>query len=160
MQQVSLIYLKSLVTDNAFQPEGIKPDAYNHTTAILIVFLSNKEHQGIEHVHISLMVQCERCHLYMQDGILPFMKSKEADLKKVRDRYTQNKDPGGVHLYSLLIANYGGIMAIPTDPLYCLVYPIMYNNDAEDWNHFNTVASPSGLHTCYCICCTLLQKWI
>ena len=27
MQQVSLIYLKSLITENAFQPEGIKLDS-------------------------------------------------------------------------------------------------------------------------------------
>ena len=157
MQWVSLIHLKSLVADNSFQPEGIKPDACSHTTAILIVFLSDEEHQGIGHVHIGMVVQCEGCHLYMQDRILPFVKSIEADLKKARDRRAQNKDPGRACLYSLLIANYGDIMAVPTDPLYCLVYPTMYNNDMEDQNHFNTAASPSGLHTHSCICHTLLQ---
>ena len=157
MQWVSLIYLKSLVTDNAFQPEGIQPDAYSHTMAILIVFLSDKEHQGIEHVHIGLVVWCEECCLYMQNGILPFMESIEADLQKVQDRCAENKDPGGACLYSLLIANYGGIMAVPTDPSYCLVYPTMYNTGVEDQNHFNTAASLSGLHTCSCICCALLQ---
>ena len=156
MQQVSLIYLKSLIADNTFQPEGIKPDAYSHTTDILIVFLSDEEQQGIEHVHIGLVVQREGCHLYMQDGILPFAKSIEVDLEKVRDRHAQNKDPGGVRLYSLLIAKYGGIMAVPTDPQYCLVYPTMYSNDAEDQNHFNTAASQSGLCTCSCICRALL----
>ena len=157
MQWVSLIYLKSLVADNAFQPEGIKPDTHSHTMAILIIFLSDKEHQSIEHVHISLVVQHEECCLYMQDGILPFVKSIETDLNKVRDRHAQNKDPGRVHSYSLLIANYGGIMAVPTDPLYCLVYPTVYNDDTEDQNYFNTAASLSGLHTQSCICCTLLQ---
>ena len=78
-------------------------------------------------------------------------------LKKARDRCAQNKDPGGVCSYSLLIANYGGIMAIPTDPPYCLVYPIVYNDDTEDQNHFNTAASPSGMHTHACMCHTLLQ---
>ena len=147
MQWVSLIYLKSLVTDNAFQPEGIKPDAYCHITAILIVFLSNAEHQVIEHVHIGLVVWHEGCCLYMQNGILPFMKSIEANLKKVRHRHAQNKDPSRAHSYSLLIANYGGVMAVPTDTPYCLVYPTMYNDDAENQNHFNTAASLSGLHT-------------
>ena len=155
MQWVSLIYLKSLVNDNSFQPEGVKPNAYSGTTAILIVFLSDEEHKGIEHVHIGLMVPHKECHLYMQDGILPFMKSIEADLEKARDRCTQNKDPGGVHSYSLLIANYGPIMAIPTDLLYCLVYPTMYNDDAEDQNHFNTADSPSGMNTHACMCHTL-----
>ena len=130
---------------------------YSGTTIILIVLLSNEEHEGIEHVHISLVVHCEECCLYMQDWILPFVKSIKADLKKVRDQHTQNKDPGGVHSYSLLIANYGCIMAIPTNPLYCLVYPTVYNDDAEDQNHFNTADSPSGIHTCSCMCHALLQ---
>ena len=125
MQWVSLAYLKSLVNDNSFQPEGVKLTAYNSTTAILIVFLFDEEHQGIKHLNISLVVCHEECCFYMQDGILPFVKSIEADLKKAGDRCAQNKDPGGVCSCSLLIANYGGIMAVPTNPPYCLVYPIV-----------------------------------
>ena len=157
MQWVSITYLKSLVNDNSFQPEGIKQNIYYSTTTILIVFLSDEEHQGIEHMHIGLVVHCKECLLYMQDGILPFLKSIEADLKKARDRCTQNKDLGRMHSYSLLIANYGGVMAIPTNPLYCLVDPTVYSDDAEDQNHFNTAASPSGMCTCSCMCCALLQ---
>ena len=63
-----------------------------------------------------------------------------------------------MHSYSLLIANYGGIMAVPTDPPYCLVYLAVYNNDVEDQNHLNTAASPSGMYICCCICHTLLQR--
>ena len=85
------------------------------------------------------------------------MKAIEADIKKVRDRHTQNKDPGRVCSYVLLVANYGGIMAIPTNPPYCLVYPTLYNEDTEDQNHFITPASPSGMHTCACMCQALLQ---
>ena len=85
------------------------------------------------------------------------MKSIEADLKKVRDRHAKNKDPGWVHSYALLVANNGGVMAIPTGPSYCLVYPTEYNNDAEDQNHFNTAASPPGMHTCSCMCHALFQ---
>ena len=157
MQLVSLVYLKSLVAENSFQVEGIKPDAYSNTTAILNIFLSDEEHQSIEHVHTSSLVHHEGCHLYMQDRILSFVKSIEVDLKKARDQCAQNKAPGGVHSYSLLIANYGGVMAISTNPPHCLVYPTVYNNDVEDQNHFNTAASPSGMCTHSCICCTLLQ---
>ena len=103
------------------------------------------------------MVWHEGCHLYMQNGILSYMQSIEADLQKVWDRHTENKDLGRVRSYSLPIANYGGVLAIPTDPPYCLVYPTVYNTGTEDQNHFNTAASPSGLHTCSCICCALLQ---
>ena len=70
-----------------------------------------------------------------------------------------DKDPGGVCTYAMLVTNFSGIMAIPTDPPYCLVYPTIYSNDVDikNQNHFNTVASPPGLYTCSCICCTLLQ---
>ena len=79
------------------------------------------------------------------------------DLKKARDRCTQNKDPGRACSYSLLIANYGGIMAVPTDPPYCLVYPTMYSTGVEDQNHSNAAASLSGLCTHSCICHALFQ---
>ena len=48
-------------------------------------------------------------------------------------------------------------MAIPTNPPYCLVYPTVYNDDMEDQNQFNMAGSPSGMRTCSCICCALLQ---
>ena len=59
----------------------------------------------------------------------------------------------------MLVTNFGGIMAIPTDPPYCLVYPTIYSNDVahKNQNHFNTTAAPPGLHTHGCICCALLQ---
>ena len=47
-------------------------------------------------------------------------------------------------------------MAIPTDPPYFLVYPIVYN-DGEDQNHFYTAASPSGMCTRSCMCLPQLQ---
>ena len=131
MQQVSLTYLKSLVNDN-FQPESVKLNSYSGTTAMLIVFLSDEEHKCIEHVHIGLVVHHEECNLYMQDGILPLVKSIEADLKKVRDRCTQNKDLGRVHSYALLVANYGGIMAISDNPTYCLVCVISTVFESKD----------------------------
>ena len=106
---------------------------------------------------IGLVVHHVGCNLYTQDGILPFMKSIEEDLAKVRDRCSHGKDAGGVCSYSLLVANYGGIMAIPTDPPYCLMSPTMYNDGVEDQTHFNMVASPSGMHTHVCMCHSLLQ---
>ena len=65
MQWVSLTYLKSLVNDNSFQPEGIKPSMHSSTTAILILFLSDEEHKSIEHMCIGLVLHSEECCLYM-----------------------------------------------------------------------------------------------
>ena len=136
-----------------------KASSQVHTAVPLLysLYSSDKKHECIQHIHFGLLVCCEECNLYMQEGILPLVKFIEADLKKVRDRHAQNKDPGWVHSYALLVANYGSIMAIPTDPPYCLVYPTVYNEDMEDQNHFNTAASSSGMCTHACICHTLLQ---
>ena len=64
-----------------------------------------------------------------------------------------------MHSYSMLVANFGGLMVIPTDSPYCLMYPNTYSNEVapENQNHFNTAGGPLGLHTSSCICCTLLQ---
>ena len=149
--------------DSLQSPESLPQDMMTSYEALHFrdnhfVFLSDEEHQGIKHMHTGLVVHHEECHLYMQDKILPFVKSIGVDLKKVRDRHAQNKDPGGLNSYALLVANYGGVMAIPTDPPCCLVYPTVYNDDTEDQNHFNTAASPSGMCTCTCMCHALLDK--
>ena len=96
MQWVSLTYLKSLVNYNCFQPECIKPGAYSSSTTILIVFLSNEQHECIQHVYIGLVLYHEECNLYMQHWILPFVRSIGGDLKKARDRCDQNKILQGV----------------------------------------------------------------
>ena len=59
----------------------------------------------------------------------------------------------------MFIGNFGGLMAVPTDPPYCLMYPNIYSNEVppEDKNHFNIKDSPPGLRTHACICHALLQ---
>ena len=81
MHHISLTYLKSLISDNCFQPEGMPSNAASGSTTILIIFLSDEQHTAIQHIHIGLVVHCIGCNLYDQDGILPFINSIE-DLKK------------------------------------------------------------------------------
>ena len=159
MQCISLIYLKSLVSDNCFQPEGMSSDAASGSTVILIVFLSDEQHTTNQQVHCGLLVHHICCNLYDQDGILPFINSIEEDLKKARHKQDVGKDPGRVCSYAMLVTNFGSIMAVPTDPPYCLVYPAIYSDNVatKNQNHFNTVGSPPGLHTCTCVCRALLQ---
>ena len=59
--------------------------------------------------------------------------------------------------YSCLVTNYWGVMALPTEPPYCLVYPMVYDDNAADKTHFNTVGCPSGMHTEACVCHSLLH---
>ena len=157
MQQVSLTYLKSLIGVNAFQSIGYKDDMYSNSMAILIVFLSDEQLEEVKHVHIGLVVHCMASSLAAQAGIFPFVKSIEDDLAKARERWDHRKDIGGMHSYSLLIANSRGMMALPTEPPYCLVYPTVYDDQVVDKTHFNTKSSPSGMHTEVCMCHSLLH---
>ena len=98
MQHVSLTYLKSLISNNCFQPEVTPSDAVSGSTAILIVFLSDEQHMTIQHIYLGLMVCHVSCNLYDQDGILPFINSIEEDLKKAKQKWDVGKDPGGYAL--------------------------------------------------------------
>ena len=134
-------------------------DVASHTTAILLVFLSDVQHKTIEYVHIGLVVCCAGCQLYEQKAIPLFIRSIEDDLKKARSKWAAGKDPGKVCSFSMFIGNFGSLMAVPTDPPYCLVYPNIYSNKVppEDKNHFNIKGGPPGLCSHTCICHTLLE---
>ena len=134
-------------------------DTAGHTSAILLVFLSDDQHETIEYVHIGLVVHRTGCQLYEQKAIPVFIKSIEDDLKKARSKWATGKDPGEVCSFSMFIGNFGGLMAVPTDPPYCLVYPKIYSNEVppKDSNHFNVKGGPPRLCTRACICHALLQ---
>ena len=155
MQQIPLHYLKCLVEHKAFKPEGISKNLYSHSMAIL--FLSDDMLEVIKHVHIGLVVCHISSELFNQDGILPFIESIQNDLKEVRELHTQGKEVSRIWSYTYLVANYRGIMALPADPSYCLVYPMVCDNEVQNKTHFNTKASPSGMHTEACLCHSLLH---
>ena len=54
------------------------------------------------------------------------------------------------------VENLSGIMSIPMDPPYCLVYPTTYVKGAKP-NHFNTQNSPTGTCLHHCVCQATLQ---
>ena len=65
-------------------------------------------------------------------------------------------DPGKRHAFCLFVSNFGGALAIPTDPPYCLVYPTCYVRDADS-DHFDTHNNPAGTRLHCCICRATLQ---
>ena len=158
MQCVPYTYFTSLVHENHFQPEGMTMDVASHTTAILLVFLSDDQHETIKYIHIGLVVHCASCQLYEQKAIPLFIRSIEDDLTKARLKRAAGKDQGKVHSFSMFFGNFGGLMAVPTDPPYCLMYPNIYSNEVppKDKNHFNVKGGPSRLRTHACICCAML----
>ena len=159
MQHIPLTYLKILISEDSFQPEGMTMDVASNSTAILIVFLSDDQHEAIEHIHIGLVVCHVGCTLYEQKAILPFIQSIKEDLEKARLKQVSGRDPGQVHSYSILVTNFGSLMAVPTDPPYCLMYSYTYSDEValQNQNHFNTTGVPPRIHTSSCICHTLLQ---
>ena len=134
-------------------------DVVSNCTTILVVFLLDDQHEAIQHIHIGLVVHHIGCILYEQKAILPFIHSIEEDLEMARLKWTSGRDLDLACSYAMLVANFGGLMAIPTDPPYCLMYPNTYSDEValENQNHFNAVGGLPGLCTSSCICHALLQ---
>ena len=134
-------------------------DAASHTTAILLVFLSDDKLQTIEYIHIRLVVCHAGCQLYKEKDICLFIRFIQDHLGKVRAKVEASESSGGACSCSMFLANFGGLMAVPTEPPYCLVYPNIYTASVppKDRNHFNVQGGLSRLCTHVCICHTLLQ---
>ena len=56
MQHIGLPYLKTLVTENRFQPRGATLEHASTSTCIMIDFVPNAEYTDIKHIHIGLVV--------------------------------------------------------------------------------------------------------
>ena len=139
-----------------FPPHGLcRQHVQQLHSHISHISLLNEELNKIK--HIGLVVHGVGLSLTNPKGIEPFLISIKDDLASLRKRHSQGKDIGGMHSYSLLIANYRGVMALPTEPPYCLIYLTVYDDKAEDKICFNTSGSPSGMCTSVCMCHSLLQ---
>ena len=157
MQHISLDHLRKLIAEGVFIPlpsEG--PPKLSGTTAILLVFQADGQHKRITDVYVGLMVLRVDSHLYTLDQILDFVKDTEGDLQAVHNALKARDDPGKRHAFCLFVSNYGGTMSIPTDPPYCLVYPMSYVRDMEP-DHFDTCNNLVGTHLHHCMCHTTLQ---
>ena len=95
-------------------------------------------------------------HLYTLDQILDFIRDIEVNLKAACDALKAGGDPSKRHTFCLFVSNYGGAMFIPTDPTYCLVYPMSYMRDVE-LDHFDTHNNLARTCLCHCICHATLQ---
>ena len=126
------------------------------TTAILLIFQGDDQHQKITDIHVGLMVCCIESHLYAPNQILDFVSDIEVDLKVGCDALKAEGDPGKRHTFCLFVNNYGGAMSVPMDLPYCLVYPMSYKKDLEP-DHFNTCKNLAGTCLCHCICHSTLQ---
>ena len=138
----------------AFHGEGTLE--LSGTTAILFIFQVDDEHEQITDVYIGLIVHHVNSHLYVPEKILDFVSDIEVDLKAARDALEAGHDPGRRRTFCLFVNNYEGMMSVPTDLPYCLIYPTSYVKDVEP-DHFNTCNNPTRTCLHHCICHATLQ---
>ena len=157
IQCISLDYLLKLIAEGMFMPSMVEGTLkLSGMTAILLIFQVDDQHEQITDIYIGLIVHRVSSHLYAPEKILDFMSDIEVDLKVAHDTLVAGCDPGRRHTFCLFVNNYGGMVSVPTDPPYCLVYPMSYMKDVEP-DHFNTCNNPATTHLCCCICCATLQ---
>ena len=157
MQCLPLNNLQKLIAEGVFMPPRSKGSPeLSGTTAILLVFQADSQHKEIKDVYMGLIVHWVESCLYTPDQILDFVKEIEVDLQAVCDVLDARGDPGKRCTFCLFISKFGGTLAVPTDPPYCLVYPTCYVRDV-DLDNFDTHNNLAGTCLCHCICRTTLQ---
>ena len=157
MQCISLDGLCTLLSEGAFvPPQSNTPPKLSRTMAILLVFQADSEHERIINVYMGLVVHRVDSCLYSPSQINDFIQDIEADLQVVCNALKAGHDPSKRHAYCFFVDNLSGIMSVPMDPPYCLVYPTSYNKGIEP-NHFDTRNSPAGMRLHCCVCHITLQ---
>ena len=159
MPHMPYTYFMNLIHKSDFQlVHTIMADA-SKTTALLLVLMLDASLTLIKYVHIGLVVCHAGCQLYELNSIPSFIQSIDEDLKRTREEQAACSGPSKVCSYCMFIANFGGLMVVPTDLPYFLMYPNINSTTvpSKDRYHFNIQGGPPGLHIFGCICCTLLQ---
>ena len=131
------------------------PPELSGMTAILLVFQVDGGHDQITDVYVGLVIHRVDSRLYSPSQIPDFIQDIEGNLRAARDALKAGCDPGKRRTYCLFVDNLSGIMSVPTDPPYCLVYPTSYVKGVKP-NYFNIHNSPTGMCLHHCVCCTTL----
>ena len=143
--------LQRLIAEGAFMPPASECTLkLSRTTAILLIFQVDDQHEKITDVYIGLMVHCIESHLYAPDKIFDFVSDIEVNLKVAHDALKAGGDPSKRHTFCLCQQLWGC-----NDLPYCLIYPMSYVKDVEP-DHFDT-HNLAGTCLCRCICCATLQ---
>ena len=157
MQRISLDGLCTLLSEGTFvPPQSNTPPKLSRTMAILLVFQVDSEHKRIINVYVGLVVCRVDSHLYSPSQINDFIQDIDVNFWEAHNALKAGHDAGKRHAYCLFVDNLSGIMSIPMDPPYCLVYPTTCVKGAEP-DHFDTWNSPVGTHLHRCVCRATLQ---
>ena len=152
MQCISLNGLCTLLSEGTFMPQQSNmPPKLSGTMAILLVFQVDNVHERIINVYMGLVVHRIDSCLYSPSQINDFIKDIEGHLWVAHNALKAGRDPSKRCAYCLFVDNLSGVMFIPMDPPYCLVYPTSYVKGIET-DHFDTWNSPTGTHLHHCVC--------
>ena len=143
MQCISLEGLCTLLSEGTFVPPQSNPAPK--------LFQVDSEHKRIINVYVGLVVHQVDCRLYSPNQINNFIQDIDVDLRAVCDTLKAGHDASKRRAYCLFMDNLSGIMFIPTNPPYCLVYPTTYVKGTEP-DHFDTHNSPAGMCLHHCMC--------
>ena len=130
MKRVSLNTLLSYMSESHFCPKDASSMKASKETAILFLFISNASYTNIEYIHIGLVVICWGYKVGNQASIVPYASFIQNQLAETcmwaQSRKSSLPQPCS---FCLFVADYESMMALPTEPPYCLMYPIHFFND-------------------------------
>ena len=130
-------------------------------TAILLLFISNASYTDIEYVHIELVMIRWGYKVGNQASIVPYISFIQNQLVEMRARaQTRKSSLPQACSFCLFVEDYESMMALPTEPPYCLVYPIHFFNDmpTDLSNQHHMDLFPPGLCCWECVCHQLIQR--
>ena len=104
-------------------PMSEGPPELSGTTAILLVFQADGQHERIPDVYVGLVVHRVESHLCTLDQILDFVTDIKVDLKVVRDTLKAGGDPSKRPAFCLLSATMGAQCPSPQTCLTALFTP-------------------------------------
>ena len=160
MQRVSLNTLLSYVSESHFCPKDASSTKASKETAILLLFISNASYTDIKYVHIRLVMIHRGNKVGDQASIVPYASFIQKQLVEMHVRAQSRKSSlPRPHSFCLFLEDYESMMVPPTEPPYCLVYPIRFFNDtpADLRNQLHTDLFPPGLYCWECVCRQLIQ---
>ena len=106
MQRISLDCLQKLIAKGVLMPppsEGI-PEL-SGTTAILLVFQADGQHEKITNVYVGLIVHRVNSCLYTLDQILDFIRDIEVNLKVAQDTLKAGGNPSKRCTFCFFVSN-------------------------------------------------------
>ena len=161
MQCVSLNTLLSYVSESCFCPKDTSSMKASKETVILLLFISNASYTNIEYVHIGLVMIRRGYKVGDQVSIVLYALFIQNQLVEMCVRaQTRKSSLPRPHSFCLFMEDYKSMMVLPTEPPYCLVYPIRFFNDtpADPRNQLHTDLFPPGLCCQECACNWLIQR--